>query len=253
MKNKLIIIKKLPYLFLIVMLSFSCQQKRIVNPEIEKLFSNSLEDYVEPLLKGFSSKMFRTSIGDSLFIERILYSNKVNRKPTIYNSNFRKITLYRSDTIITIDFWKSIDSYSLKTRTTLVNDSILKLEMYMFQDFSEISSNLFNKMKKKWKEDIINENNKLNKIKESYVIKSYDLKDGYATLQLSESIYSSGFPRAHIRSDGTGFFYYSNNKTQNCKTNLTWTKRGNNAEINIGTNPNCPGVASKFNGSYPIE
>ena len=79
------------------------------------------------------------------------------------------------------------------------------------------------------------------------------LKDGYATLQLSESIYSSGFPRAHIRSDGTGFFYYSNNKTQNCKTNLTWTKRGNNAEINIGTNPNCPGVASKFNGSYPIR
>ena len=82
---------------------------------------------------------------------------------------------------------------------------------------------------------------------------SNDLKDGYATLQLSESIYSSGFPRAHIRSDGTGFFYYSNNKTQNCNTNLTWTKRGNNAEINIGTNPNCPGVASKFNGSYPIE
>ena len=141
--------RKLPYLFLIVMLSFSCQQKRIVNPEIEKLFSNSLEDYVEPLLKGFSSKMFRTSIGDSLFIERILYSNKVNRKPTIYNSNFRKITLYRSDTIITIDFWKSIDSYSLKTRTTLVNDSILKLEMYMFQEFSEINSNRFNKMKKK--------------------------------------------------------------------------------------------------------
>ena len=83
--------------------------------------------------------------------------------------------------------------------------------------------------------------------------KPYDLKDGYATLQLSESIYSSGFPRAHIRSDGTGFFYYSNNKTQNCKTNLTWTKRGNNAEINIETNSNCPGVASKFNGSYPIE
>ena len=83
--------------------------------------------------------------------------------------------------------------------------------------------------------------------------KPYDLKNGYATLQLSKSIYSSGFPRAHIRSDGTGFFYYSNNKTQNCKINLTWTKRGNNAEINIGTNPNCPGVASKFNGSYPIE
>jgi len=245
--------RKLPYLFLIVMLSFSCQQKRMVNPEIEKLFSNNLEDYVEPLLRGFSNKMFSTSIGDSLSIERINNYNKVKQKPTIYNSNFRKITLYRNDTIITIDFWKSIDNYSLKTRTTLLRDSILKLEMYMFQEFSEINSDLFNKMKKKWEEDIIHENNKLNKIKESYGIKSYNLEDGYATLQLSESIYSSGFPRAHIRSDGTGFFYYSNNKTQNCKINLTWTKRGNNAEINIGTNPNCPGVASKFNGSYPIE
>ena len=245
--------RKLLYLFLIVMLSFSCQQKRMVNPEIEKLFSNNLEDYVEPLLRGFSNKMFSTSIGDSLSIERINNYNKVNQKPTIYNSNFRKITLYRNDTIITIDFWKSIDSYSLKTRTTLFSDSILKLEMYMFQEFSEINSDMFNKMKKKWEEDIIHENNKLNKIKESYGIKSYNLEDGYATLQLSESIYSSGFPRAHIRSDGTGFFYYSNNKTQNCKTNLTWTKRGNNAEINIGINPNCPGVASKFNGSYPIE
>ena len=155
--------RKLLYLFLIVMLSFSCQQKRMVNPEIEKLFSNNLEDYVEPLLRGFSNKMFSTSIGDSLSIERINNYNKVNQKPTIYNSNFRKITLYRNDTIITIDFWKSIDSYSLKTRTTLFSDSILKLEMYMFQEFSEINSDMFNKMKKKWEEDIIHENNKLNK------------------------------------------------------------------------------------------
>ena len=166
-----------------------------------------------------------------------------------YPENTRIYSLF--DSIYADTITKRLNKISISEDYSLYKNKYTTTKNNLYQDYLKALTE--KQSSNDWVEyqsAVIQKKIRLNNIMES---KNYYLKGGYATLQLSESIYSSGFPRAHIRSDGTGFFYYSNNKTQNCKINLTWTKRGNNAEINIGTNPNCPGVASKFNGSYPIE
>ena len=166
-----------------------------------------------------------------------------------YPENTRIYSLF--DSIYADSITKRLNKISISEDYSLYKNKYTTTKNNLYQDYLKALTE--KQSSNDWVEyqsAVIQKKIRLNNIMES---KNYYLKGGYATLQLSESIYSSGFPRAHIRSDGTGFFYYSNNKTQNCNTNLTWTKRGNNAEINIGTNPNCPGVASKFNGSYPIE
>ena len=161
-----------------------------------------------------------------------------------YPENTRIYSLF--DSIYADTITKRLNKISISEDYSLYKNKYTTTKNNLYQDYLKALT------EKQSSNDWV-KYDRFHKMRKSTEGKNYYLKGGYATLQLSESIYSSGFPRAHIRSDGTGFFYYSNNKTQNCKINLTWTKRGNNAEINIGTNPNCPGVASKFNGSYPIE
>ena len=229
--------KKLFIYLLFPFICVSCQEKDILQMNLEELVKMTETIYEDKIEKEVNWRQNKETT--DIYIEKRVIIDYL-----FYPENTRIYSLF--DSIYADTITKRLNKISISEDYSLYKNKYTSTKNNLYQDYLKALT------EKQSSNDWV-KYDRFHKMRKSTEGKNYYLKGGSATLQLSESIYSSGFPRAHIRSDGTGFFYYSNNKTQNCKINLTWTKRGNNAEINIGTNPNCPGVASKFNGSYPIE